>query len=179
MPDTMHFFKALKQGERTTVESFLKNGLSVDTKHPSGMPLLNMAAMYGHSEIVDLLLKRGANPELKTESGFLASHTATICGYLNVLQILAQHNIQFFTNSPSFNRDELCLAIERGHLEIIKFLSTQPGIDYDKKDMLGLNAVELARKNNQAQIEQLLITLKDKKEQETLSSPPPTKLVRR
>lgn len=67
--DGEQFVAAAANGEAKAVSLFLGAGLSPDTKAPSGMTALHVAAQLGHSEVVDLLLTAGANVNAKDANG--------------------------------------------------------------------------------------------------------------
>ncbi|XP_067143070.1 mitochondrial disaggregase-like, partial [Centruroides vittatus] len=72
--------KAAKQGNEESVKRLIESGGDVNQRHKLGWTVLHVAAMNGHSEVVNILLKAGADPNLGDE-------------FTNVYQVAKEKNL--------------------------------------------------------------------------------------
>ena len=82
---------------------------------------LYMAAIYGHTNTVELLLDRGADPNSKTRYGTLSLTVAARNGYKNVVKLLLEkgvdpETVDFWEETP------LNQAERNGHMTIAKMI---------------------------------------------------------
>ena len=70
--------KSVAKGDIRQVTELLKAGVSVNTVY-QGLPLIHIAAMFGHSEMVSLLISRGADVVSVGIRGYYICHITTSC----------------------------------------------------------------------------------------------------
>jgi len=66
------------------VNAALQSGASVDAANDNGLSLLHVAALGGHSDVVQLLVDSGAAYNARTLSGETPLALASANGHLNV-----------------------------------------------------------------------------------------------
>ena len=93
-PTLTEFLEALREGEIKVVQAWLDAALDVEQRFPTkdinawNETPLNMAAMWGQAEIVDLLIKAGADVKAVNYSGFDSLMLAAMNGQLECCKLL-------------------------------------------------------------------------------------------
>lgn len=116
------FVTFARQGNITSVESLLANGIDPDVKDKSGVTALMIAASEGNADIVRALLESGADPNVKSTIGDM---TAIMFGAIganpDVVRLLLESGAD-----PDARTDghpaPICGAARQGHIEIVKLL---------------------------------------------------------
>ena len=76
-------------GDVAAMKQALAGGADPNTKDPqSGSTLLAIAALMGHTEVVDLLLEHGADVNAKSRDGGTALHAAAFLGRAEIVKLL-------------------------------------------------------------------------------------------
>ena len=83
-----HLVNAALGGDATTVQSFLDQGVAVDSWNKNGITALIGASQNGHLDVVQMLLAKGANVNAKINQGYTALMEASANGHLDVVQAL-------------------------------------------------------------------------------------------
>lgn len=87
--DSKELFKAVTNGDISTVKALLDRGANVNAvEEKYGITPLHMAAYQGNMELVQLLLDRGANINAKDKEGEAPLHSASNNGQLQVVKLL-------------------------------------------------------------------------------------------
>jgi ankyrin repeat protein len=76
--------RSASQGNVSTLQILIDNGMSVNTVDYGGRSLLHLAASNGHANTVDFLLKRGACIDCKDGCGLRPIDVASIEGHVQV-----------------------------------------------------------------------------------------------
>ena len=83
------FLEQVKQGDLAVMELFLKGGMELETRDPSGATALMYAALNGHVEATSLLIEEGANVNAQDNLGRRALDYATVRPESGAFKILA------------------------------------------------------------------------------------------
>jgi uncharacterized protein len=75
-------------GDATAVQSFLDQGVAVDSRNENGITALIGASQNGHLDVVQMLLAKGADVNTKINQGYTALMEASATGHLDVVQAL-------------------------------------------------------------------------------------------
>jgi ankyrin repeat protein len=78
------------RGAVAKVKRYLDNGGDPNACNDQGVPLLSLAAHFGHGDVISELLRRGANPDVPDRRGFRAIHHAASTGMDHVLDVLIE-----------------------------------------------------------------------------------------
>lgn len=117
------------------------------------LPLLQLAAMHGRSQIVKMLLDAGANPKLQSEAGNQALHWAVSNGHIEVVRLLLETDAPINAYSDGFHANMLTLAIRNGHNDIYLMLIEKGA---DPKINGGLMLLSAMQQNSMDQLNMLL-----------------------
>ncbi len=110
-------------------------------------PLLQLAAMYGRTQVVKLLLDAGANPKLQSETGTQALHWAVSNGHSEVVQLLLETDTPTNAHSDGFDANTLTLAIRNGHNDIYLMLIKKGAYPKISSGLMLLAAMQLSSMN--------------------------------
>lgn len=125
-------FEAAVKGNAEAVQALLAKGVAADVRDNRNGPNwdqtpLMYAAQHGHRDVVDVLLKAGADVSAK-DWGFEETtreeqplHYAMLSGNTGVIERLLAAGADVNALNTSGNTP-LNIAIERGHLEAVRFL---------------------------------------------------------
>jgi ankyrin repeat protein len=160
--------RAIKRGESSLVELFLRHGADVNGRDKEGsVPLglsqghldlaanyntstregttpLEYAAMKGNIEVVKLLLLNGANIHLKDEGGETPFFTACAFGHSDIAELLAEKGANI--DEPNiYGTTPLIIASLTGRTAVVKFLLDK-GANVNTRDGLGNTPLSAAKK---------------------------------
>lgn len=109
-------------GDAKEAERLLATGVTVDdADEVSGTTPLQMAAAYGHEDVLDLLLRHGANVSARDTGGRTALHWAAEGGTPAIVQSLVVHQADVNVQDAS-GETPLHIAAARGALEVVAIL---------------------------------------------------------
>ncbi len=184
LPNDTLLTTAIRNGDSQEIFRLVKTGADVNAMIALCYTPLMLAAALGQREAVLLLLQQAAtNVTAKDLCGRTAFFDAAEKGQLDILKdmLASDHKdrIQTIINKPreDFKKTPLMAAVENGHLEVVKFLLSLPGIEVNARDIGGQTALILAlnAKNNSVEILRellkangVIINAKDNKEQTVL-----------
>lgn len=143
------------------VSALLHSGVDVNKEVAPGQTALFMSLLApdpGHpvdDRCALALLKAGADSSLRHESGAMPIHLAAASNYLGALQELLERRPQDVDARTNIGITPLMMAATEGHAEAAKLLlkfGADPGI----KDQEGLTAREVAIKNGNDEVVQIL-----------------------
>ncbi len=91
IPSVQDLSGAVFTGDLAAVKQALTEGADPNAKDPqSGSTMLSIAALMGHTEIVELLLEHGADVNAKSRDGSTALHTAAFLGRVETVKLLLE-----------------------------------------------------------------------------------------
>jgi hypothetical protein len=143
---------ALEKGDVKTVEELLEYSSYIPFIHWSGTLALNLAAQYGHTEIVRILLDEGDDVNTKDEHGDTALIYAANNGHLEVVELLLQAG----ANMNAAQDAALKGAAIRGHTETVRLL-LEEGADVNVQFENGWTALMWAAQNGHVKTVKLLL----------------------
>ena len=132
----------------------LANGTKVGDPSWSG-PIAMLAAMNGHSQVLDALCGASANPNETCENGRSLAIHAAAKGYVAVLDVLFNRRANFNAQDHLGNSPILVATIN-GHLDTVKFLCAA-GVDVDSKNIYGSTAVMEAATHGRSEVLRVLL----------------------
>lgn len=136
--DSAPIFQAVYHDREAALRHFLDLGESPNTLDVSGMPLLCVAAAYGHFEIASILLEAGANvnsaSQDKSES---ALHIAIRSRHLDIVDLLLVHRVDLEVRTTHTGQTALHYAAAASNsselvVQLLKF-----GARYCIRDLKG------------------------------------------
>ncbi len=83
--------EAAEQGELSTIELMLVDGVDPNARNESGQTLLHWAAREGNLEAAELLLRHGARPDLEDDSGKTPLRLAQETGHKAIAELIHRH----------------------------------------------------------------------------------------
>lgn len=142
-------------GQRDDVALYLlQQGAEPDRTGPDGVTPLMQAAASGQRRMVSLLLAAGADVNARASNGASPVMMAAQQGHLSVVKMLlsAGANVNISQEGESL----LMQIVERGDLLTAEVLvSAGADVDYRAED--GRTALDVARNNNNRELEMLLV----------------------
>lgn len=115
------------KGEIANVESLIDNGVDLNERDNYGWTALQLAAAYGHSDIVSLLLRNGADPNQTNAQGRNALMYAAAFNHINIASELLGAGTD--VNATSMDPDDvhtgetaLMLGAWSGYVRVIGLL---------------------------------------------------------
>jgi ankyrin repeat protein len=85
------FFKAVNEGDRELVSSFIKAGIDINAKEDDGRTALLIAAEKGDAGMAALLADSGADVNARDVDGYTALMYAAYKGNLELAELLVNH----------------------------------------------------------------------------------------
>ena len=135
-----HIIEAVSNNRIKTVEEALKSGADVNTKDASGQSLLLIATKSGYIPMAELLVAYGADvnqQDRQLDSPFLY---AGATGQAVLIRLFLKHGARFDIFNR-YNGSALIPACERGHIEVVKILTSTEGFPIDHINRLGWTAL--------------------------------------
>ena len=86
-PDTDPFIAA-REGDLDSMRTHLAEGTDVNVFEPGRNTLMNMAAMGGHPEMIELLVRRGGDPNQRNDDRGTPLHSAAFLGNTEAIRSL-------------------------------------------------------------------------------------------
>jgi ankyrin repeat protein len=148
------FAEALSRNDETAIQSCIYLGLTTQ-RATNGMTALHLAAIKGHTAVIQKLHDLGMDLQLKDNNGLTALHHAADYGHANAIDKLIQlhadiHIVDKFTTTALHH------AATKGHISAIDRL-VSAGANISAKDKNGLSALHYAAEEGElAAIEKLI-----------------------
>lgn len=102
VPASSNIWTAIRLGNRTDVEDFLKSPGILESRHPEwGIVPLTWAAAVGNTNLVSLLLDKGSDVNARNKDGNTALHTAAFFGRAEVAHLLIIRGADVHAKSPT------------------------------------------------------------------------------
>jgi ankyrin repeat protein len=135
-----------------------------------------IASYKGALDVVKEYLRVDANVKALDENGWTALHHASANGYNEIVQLLLSHQAALTSNENIVNHQEsgdvrtipnnadmkkttpLHLAVENGHIKVVKVLLNHSSYDSSLTDGENRTALHLAVMNNNLEIINLLLS---------------------
>jgi ankyrin len=136
----LHF--AVEAGDLDAINTFLQDGVDVNSTAPDGYTALHLAALSGGIETIDVLLLADAKQEAVTKTGMTALHLAVTAKSHTAINVLLTKKAD--VNAKTTDGDTaLHLAVESGSIEAVDNL-LQHGADVNAKTPDGYTPLHLA-----------------------------------
>ena len=153
----LHVATSTGNGNLDICRILLNRNAEVDSRTHHGSTPLLLASECGTPELVQLFLDHNADPHARDGDGDTLLHCAAITGHLEVVRLLLELNAE--TNSRN-NKGSTPLHLasagyEEGNLDVVRLLLDH-GADAQAQNLSGKTASEVARGEDQQNIEQLL-----------------------
>ncbi|WP_455273439.1 ankyrin repeat domain-containing protein [Rhizobium herbae] len=113
---------ASKNGDVAGAKKLLDQGADVAEPDSAGDPVLVVASLAGHADIVAVLLERGADIEVRNKGGLTALHAAAYGGNLDVVKLLVAKGAAVDDSKNFYKMTPLHAAAEEGHADVVAFL---------------------------------------------------------
>ena len=143
-------FQAVKDINIEAAKQTIADGADVNAKDQNGRTPLQLAALKGHKEIVELLITKGADVNAIDAAGQTPLDWAVGGNYKETAALLRKHGGK--------TGEELSIhkAAEAGNIEAVK-QHLAAGTDVDAKDMIGTTPLHLAAWEGHKEVVELLI----------------------
>lgn len=146
---------AVENGQLTKVRQLLGQGMDINQKDDDGLTPIMVAAKAGQIEIAKYLIKHGANINFYNFSDENAVLLAVQEKHFDILQLLLENKARPDIKIEKSGMTPLLVAIQNNELPAVKLL-VDAGASTSEKNKEGFNALELAKKLNQAEIIEFL-----------------------
>jgi ankyrin repeat protein len=134
------------------------HGADVNSRDNDGWSPLSLAAVSGHTAIVEMLLKQGGVDVYSRAANWGRSPLswAAANGHTATVELLLTHGVD---SDPCDNngRSPLSWAARSGHTATVELLLKQGGVDVDSRDKKGLSSLSWAAVNGHTAIVELLL----------------------
>ncbi len=183
-PSLDQLLKEADKGDAKAVAALLDKGLDPNSTDANGFSLLMIGSLQGHEEMVQLLLNRKADLAQRAPSGDTALMLACLKGHLGIVRLLVARGAQImqpgwaplhyaafegraeivrYLLEKGADKDALApngyppllLAMLGGHMDAAREL-LYADADVRIKGQRGESALSLARKANDAKLEELI-----------------------
>lgn len=119
-------WEAVFIGDLKFVKQAITEGMDVNAKNPvTGDPLLFIAALMGHTEVMTFLLEKGANINARKGDGNTALHAAAFLGRADAVELLlkrgADINIRNNQGGSAMDNATLDWGVTQGILDFLPF----------------------------------------------------------
>jgi uncharacterized protein len=122
---------AVRRGSIDELQHSLASGTDVDARDEHGQTALMLAAVDGHTHVVEWLVGRGAGFDHTAKYGLSALMLAAVNGHVNIVRILARAGANrelLGTGAPGFaGKTALDLARARDEWEMVDILRSRGG----------------------------------------------------
>jgi len=143
--DNVAWFNAIRQGVPAPIEAMIADGADVNITFHGGIPILSVAALMGHEQVVKLLLKNGADVHAKDADDSTALIYAARNKKTDTVMVLLDAGAKVNEKNKK-GRAALMEAVEINNFDIVKILLTA-GADVNLRDFYGVPILNLAVKN--------------------------------
>lgn len=153
----LNIFEAAAIGKLSQIVRLLaKNPENVNLYAQDGSQPLELAAYFGHDEVVDYLLKAGAlvNSEQKNKEQLTPLHAATVSGNLKTVRLLIAHGAALDVSQKD-KLTPLHIAAENGNTSIVRLLLFN-GADQKSQSINGKTPLDFALENGHEETLRLL-----------------------
>jgi ankyrin repeat protein len=121
---------AVRRGSINELQQLLVTGTDIDARDEYGQTALMLAAVAGHTHVVEWLVERSARLDNTAKYGLSALMLAVVNGHVAIVGILVRAGASLElrgSGAPGFaGKTALDLAIDRNHQEMVDILSQGP-----------------------------------------------------
>ncbi len=151
-------WEAAFTGDLKKVEKAIADGLDVNSRNPqSGDPLLFIASLMGHTDIMEFLLKKGADVNGVNRDGNTTLHAAAFLGRTEAAKLLLKHGVDVHVRNHSggsaMDNTTLDWGITQAILNVIQIEVDRKEVETGRAEIAKLIAAY--EKNNPSQSQNL------------------------
>jgi len=166
-PSFEALFAACVQGDFDHAKLLVEQGVDVNVRDDDGITALILACTFGHDQIAKMLIERGADVNAFDDASGSALITAALFARLDIVRLLLAQGANANLGALIYACNDVPEAQQQlvqmdgfwsRKLEIVQEL-LKAGADVEAKDERGLNALDVARSNNQPDIVAVLEAL--------------------
>jgi ankyrin repeat protein len=124
-PENARLWHAASIGDLEGVKAAIEDGADLDPVTNEGwgrVSALDVAAMNGHVDVIELLLKRGANVNIVDKDGYTPLMTAALHFKNDAIKVLVASSADVRRADGMWGNTPLHVAAENGDLDIVKLL---------------------------------------------------------
>jgi ankyrin repeat protein len=145
-------YNAAKAGNRAVVKLLIERGANVNAADQDGLAPLYPAVSYGRDEVFADLLAKGADPTRMPDILVIAAARNRVA----MLRTLLAKGLSANATDP-WDHTAVWQTAHEGHLESLRLLLAQPGIDLQRLSRDGFAPLHVAAKNGHVEIVDLLL----------------------
>jgi ankyrin repeat protein len=119
--------KAANQGDLSTVEKLLGEGVEVDQRARNAATPLITAALAGNAVIAKVLITHGADIMARNKGGLTPLHAAAYSGSVEIARLLLEHGADLKDRKNVSGATPLMLTAEEGHVAVAELLIARGG----------------------------------------------------
>jgi ankyrin len=123
-----------------------------------GNRALELSCLQGDAATAKILLEHGANPNLRSKVGATPLHDAALTGKREVVELLLDHGANINATDSESASTPLHYAASFGHLDVVKLLVGR-GADVTLRSTAGFTALQLATRNDFADVAAFLTSI--------------------
>jgi ankyrin repeat protein len=129
-----------------------------DQQNDDGSPALNLAARWGHLEVVKLLLKK-EGVEVNTKDNYYQTPLsyAVENRHLEVVKLLLEKEGVEVNPEDIHGQTPLSYAVENGQVEVVKLLLEKEGVEVNSKDRYSRTPLSCAVDSGHLEVVKLLL----------------------
>jgi pectate lyase len=142
-------------GDLAKLDTFIQEGIGINTLDGHGYAPLHYAAQNEHKEAVELLIARGANVNVKIWNGKTLLHIAASQGHKDIVELLIAYGADINAKDNQ-GMTAILWAVREKHKDIVELLIAR-GSDINVKDNQGMTVLHYAVRDGHKDVVELLI----------------------
>lgn len=115
-------FSASRTGNLARVKELVESGVDVNVKGNDGKPLLILAVIKNHIDIVKYLVEKGAHVNAKDDEGMTVLMYATANNRVDIAKYLVEKGANVNAKSDEQGITSLMIAAHNNRIDILKYL---------------------------------------------------------
>ncbi|KAL3874859.1 hypothetical protein ACJMK2_037816 [Sinanodonta woodiana] len=160
---------AAQYGHLDIARILVQNGAIVEQRDKLKRTALIHAVMNGNTHVASYLLYLGSDPDKADSSGNTVLHYAAAYGWQFALKLLLKAGADP-TKANEWKTTPVSIAFLKGHIGLVDYLLSQPGVDIDFKNDEGKTLTSIATSSplEDGLYEQIKYLIEDKKADPTI-----------